>query len=151
MATHAIQHLDITSPAFDQDGNIPSKYTCDGEGRNPSFNISNLPDGTRTLAIIAEDPDAPRGTFDHWIAWNINPVSVIEENSNPGTSGNNSSGKSGYYAPCPPSGVHRYYFHFYALDTKLDLAAGSGKNELKHAMRGHILSEGSLMGKYSRQ
>ena len=145
------KELKISSPAFNNEGKIPSKYTCDGEGINPSLRIENLPEDTKTLALIVEDPDAPDGVFDHWIVWNINPLAKIEEQSHPGTSGVNSAGKSGYHPPCPPDGSHRYYFFVYALNAALDLLAGGDKKELQAAMKGHILAKGSLMGRYERR
>ena len=142
--------LSVSSSSFQHEGNIPSKYTCDGEGINPPLQVDSLPENTQTLAIIVEDPDAPKGTFDHWVLWNISPTSVIKENSIPGISGTNGGGKTGYYGPCPPSGTHRYYFHVFALDASLDLEAGADKKALQEAMKPHILAKGSLMGRYQR-
>lgn len=150
MKTTAIAQLDISSPAFQQEGNIPAKYTCDGEGINPPLEIGNIPEDTQTLAIIVEDPDAPNGTYDHWVVWNIKPAAVIHENSNPGISGNNSSGKTGYHPPCPPTGTHRYYFHVFALNSHLDLTPGGPKENLQQAMEAHILAQGTIMGTYKR-
>lgn len=150
METTAIQQLAISSSMFINEGNIPAKYTCDGEGINPPLEISNIPEGTQAFALIVEDPDAPRSTYCHWIAWNIKPVNVIKESFNPGISGNNSAGKTGYHPPCPPTGAHRYYFHVFALDSKLDLAPGESKEKLQQAMQGHILGKGTIMGKYER-
>ena len=144
------QQLNVVSPAFRNEENIPVRYTCDGEGINPPLEINNIPDGTHTLALIVEDPDAPGRTYDHWIVWNIKPALVIKENSNPGTSGNNSSGKTGYHPPCPPKGMHRYYFHVFALNTQVDLMLGEAKEKLQQAMKGHILAKGTIMGKYER-
>jgi len=143
--------LIVTSAAFHNGELIPSKYTCDGEEINPPLEIMELPEGTQSLALIVDDPDAPNGTFDHWLVWNIDPFKKhIAENSNPGISGHNSAGKTGYHGPCPPSGSHRYFFKVYALSTNLDLAPGSGKKELEDAMLPHILGQGSLMGRYER-
>jgi Raf kinase inhibitor-like YbhB/YbcL family protein len=146
----AIQLMGISSPAFGEDEVIPVKYSCEGEGINPPLEISNIPVETQTLALIVEDPDAPNGTYDHWIVWNIEPLPVIDENSNPGVSGSNSAGKTGYHPPCPPSGAHRYYFHVFALDTEIDLLAGEPKEKLLRAMETHILAKGSLMGRYEK-
>jgi hypothetical protein len=143
-------NLVISSAAFENEGMIPSEYTCDGRGINPPLKIGNLPAGTKSIALIVEDPDAPNGTFDHWIQWDIPKTTTIRENSNPGTSGMNGKGKTGYYGPCPPSGIHRYYFHVYALDTLLRLEPGHNKQHLKNAMKSHILAEGSIMGKYTK-
>jgi Raf kinase inhibitor-like YbhB/YbcL family protein len=142
--------LVISSPAFQHEGDIPSKYTCDGEGINPPLQIEKIPENTVSLAIIMEDPDAPKGTFDHWLLWNISPGSHIMENSIPGISGTNSADKTGYHGPCPPSGSHRYYFYVFALDAELDLEAGAGKRKLQEAMRPHVLAKGSIMGRYQR-
>jgi Raf kinase inhibitor-like YbhB/YbcL family protein len=142
--------LIISSAAFENEGIIPSKYTCDGEDINPPLEVDNIPEGTKTLAIIVEDPDAPKGTFDHWIIWNIPPERLIEENRIPGMSGKNGAGKTGYYGPCPPSGYHRYYFHVFALDNSLDLEAGIDKKTLETAMEPNILAKGSLMGRYKK-
>ncbi|HEX2628024.1 MAG TPA: YbhB/YbcL family Raf kinase inhibitor-like protein [Chitinophagaceae bacterium] len=142
--------LQVNSHAFSHKGHIPAKYTCEGDDINPSLEISNVPDETQTLAIIMEDPDAPKGTFDHWLVWNIEPHEAITENSSPGISGINSFGKTGYGGPCPPSGVHRYFFKVYALDKTLDLQAGSDKKALLEAMDGHILAEGVIMGQYQK-
>ena len=142
--------LIISSPAFENEGVIPAKYTCDGEEINPPLQVKSIPEGTKTLAIIVEDPDAPKGTFDHWLAWNIPPENAVEEGRPAGISGTNSAGKTGYHGPCPPSGYHRYYFYLFALDSSLNLKAGANKNELKEAMKGHILAGGSLMGRYQK-
>ena len=150
MATTAIQQLELTSPVFENDENIPAKYTCDGDGVNPPIMINNIPEDAETLALIVEDPDAPGGVFDHWLMWNIQPEDLIEENTIPGISGTNSAGKTGYHPPCPPNGSHRYYFHVYALDVELDLSPQSLKEELKQAMESHILAEGVIMGRYER-
>jgi Raf kinase inhibitor-like YbhB/YbcL family protein len=138
------------SSAFSHEGSIPSRFTCDGEGVNPSLKVSGIPEETETLAVIMEDPDAPKGTFDHWLLWNISPKNSIVENSVPGISGTNSAGKTGYHGPCPPSGSHRYYFHVYALDATLDLEAGADKKALEQAMQSHILARGTIMGHYQR-
>lgn len=143
--------LVISSPAFKNEENIPEQYTCDGDAINPPINIEGIPDGTSTLAIIAEDPDAPTGTFDHWLEWNIEPTSSIEEKSNPGISGKNGAGKTGYHPPCPPSGSHRYYFHVFALDKTLDLVPGADKKTLQQAMEPHILAKGTIMGRYQKK
>lgn len=142
--------LQVTSTAFEHNGTIPTKYTCEGSEINPPLEIDQIPDKTKSLALIVEDPDAPGGVFDHWLVWNIPPQNMIKENSNPGISGANSGGKTGYHGPCPPKGSHRYFFHVFALDTELELMAGSGKDELKEAMKAHILASGVLMGTYER-
>lgn len=150
MANKATGNLIISSPAFQNEGIIPAKYTCDGEDINPPLKVDKIPEGTQTLAIIVEDPDAPKGTFDHWLVWNIPPKNSIAENRIPGISGKNGAGKTGYHGPCPPSGYHRYYFHVFALDNSLDLEAGVDKKALQQAMEPHILAKGSLMGRYQK-
>jgi Raf kinase inhibitor-like YbhB/YbcL family protein len=151
MATTTKNSLTVRSVAFSAGGHIPVKYSCEGEDINPPLEITGFPEGTKTLAIIVEDPDAPRGTFDHWLVWNIPPNEPIDENSVPGISGRNGFGKTGYGGPCPPSGSHRYFFRVYALDTKLDLPAGSDKKALQNAMKDHILASGELMAHYQKK
>ena len=121
--------LQVHSVAFSHNGHIPPRYTCEGENINPPLEVSGIPEGTKTLALIMEDPDA-KGVFDHWIMWNILPNEAIAEQNNPGISGTNSFGKTGYGGPCPPSGSHRYFFKIFAIDTELDLQAGADKNAL---------------------
>lgn len=150
MANRQPDNLLVSSPAFREEGDIPFKYSCEGDEVNPPLNIANIPHGTQTLAIIVEDPDAPKGTFDHWVVYNIPPTSRIEADSVPGTSGINGAGMTGYHGPCPPTGSHRYYFTVYALDSELDLKAGSDKKTLLQAMQKHILAKGSLMGRYQK-
>lgn len=143
--------LKVTSNAFRDGGDIPSRFTCDGEDVNPSLLIDHLPQGTQTLAIIVEDPDAPKGVYDHWIVWNIPPVRMIEENRIPGISGRNGAGKTGYHGPCPTNGTHRYYFHVFALDSSLSIEMGADKRKLQDTMQSHILAQGVLMGRYGRK
>lgn len=143
--------LTVKSVAFSHNGHIPPRYTCEGDDINPPIEIGNIPPEAKTLALIMEDPDAPRGTFDHWLLWNIRPNEVIAEQSVPGISGTNSFGKTGYGGPCPPSGTHRYFIRVYALDRELDLLAGAGKAELLRAMEGHVLLTGELMGLYQKR
>ena len=142
--------MQVISTVFSENGHIPPKYTCEGDDINPPLTIRNIPEGTRTLALIMEDPDAPRGVFDHWVVWNIPPNEAIGERSNPGISGTNGFGKTGYGGPCPPSGVHRYFFRVFALDCEIDLLAGSSKDELLRAMEGHVLATGELKGLYQK-
>lgn len=140
----------ITSPAFSSGKMIPRKYSCQGESINPDLHIEEIPKEAKALALIMEDPDAPHGTFVHWVVFNIPVNSNIAENSSPGTEGMNSGGKIGYYPPCPPSGEHRYFFKVYALDAKLSLKQGATKEDLLKAMQGHILAEAQLMGTYRK-
>ncbi len=143
--------LAISSPAFKHEGFIPPKYTCDGDEVNPPLHIGQLPEGTITLALIAGDPDAPKGVFNHWVVWNIDPVHTIEENSRPGINGKNSAGKTGYHGPCPPDGAHRYFFYIFALDTNIELLTTATKEDLQKAMEGHIVGQGHIMGRYERR
>jgi Raf kinase inhibitor-like YbhB/YbcL family protein len=145
------QDFSISSRAFQHEGRIPPKYTCDGDGINPPLQFHNIPSGTVSLAMIVDDPDAPNGTYDHWIVWNIDPVSEIPEGIQPGISGNNSDGKTGFHPPCPPDGEHRYFFYAYALDARLHLEAGADRNSLEDAIQGHILGNAELMGRYTKQ
>jgi Raf kinase inhibitor-like YbhB/YbcL family protein len=142
--------LIITSSAFKEDGLIPLKYTCDGQEVSPPLNIDGIPQNTRTLAIIAEDPDAPNGTFDHWLVWNIEPVTHIQENASPGICGKNGAGKNKYHPPCPPEGYHHYIFNVFALDAELSLEEGADKKALQEAMASHILAKGTLMGRFQK-
>ena len=146
-----LKKLSVTSPAFENNKPIPVKYTCDGANINPPLTIEDVPEETKALVLIVDDPDAPMGTFDHWVVWNIPPTTrKIEENTVPGTEGISTSRKHAYGGPCPPYGTHRYFFKVYALDTQLDLKSNSSKRDVEKAMKGHILAEGELMGLYSR-
>jgi len=150
--------LSVESDAFTEGGLIPSKYTCDGNDVSPPLRWSGLPDGTRSLALISDDPDAPMGTWVHWVMYNIPPhvrelrehVPPSEKLSDSTVQGRTDFGRIGYGGPCPPSGTHRYYFRVYALDTVLDVAPGTTKRQLLRAMEGHVLAQGELMGKYAR-
>lgn len=141
----------ISSPAFEPGGLIPATYTCDGEGINPPLRFTGIPEGTRSLVLIVDDPDAPGGTYDHWLVWDIPPAAEIPAGRRPGISGNNSDGKTGYHPPCPPEGEHRYFFYAYALDAELHLHPGAGRSELEGAIQGHILGNAELMGRYTKQ
>jgi len=143
--------LTVTSPAFEANGFIPKKHTCQGENINPGISIGNIPAATKSLALIVEDPDAPDGTFIHWIVWNIEPGASITENSVPGEEGTTSFGVRNYSGPCPPSGTHRYFFKVFALDDLLKLKSGVDARSLQKAMDGHILGQGELIGKYQKQ
>ncbi len=150
-----MKELKVSSPAFAHMGKIPSKYTCDGDDVNPPLVIENIPDKARSLVLIMDDPDAPMGTWDHWVVWNIQatiPTTKITENSVPhgAIQGLNDFGKRVWGGPCPPGGKHRYFFKVYALDTKLELSLASRKEELEKAMRFHILANGEFVGVYSR-
>jgi len=145
--------MKITSSAFQQGGNIPSKFSCDGPNTNPPLQISDVPSAAKSLVLIVDDPDAPSGLFTHWAVWNISPQisSIAEGNTLKGVHGTNDFGKSGYGGPCPPSGAHRYYFKIFALDRELDLPSGAKRSQLDAAMKGHVVAQGELMGRYSRK
>ena len=148
--TMELPQMDITSPAFEHDEPIPLRHSCDGEDVSPRLDISNLPEGTTVLVLIMDDPDAPGGTWDHWIAYNISPVPTIAEGDHAiGTGGLNSWKQTGYGGPCPPSGIHRYFFRLFALDAELELAAGALKTEVLDAMEGHILADATLLGTFT--
>jgi len=144
--------LKITSTAFTDNGNIPSKYSCEGEEVSPPLTISGAPSGTKSLAIILHDPDAPRqGGFTHWVVWNIEPdENTIPENFKGAEQGLNGANQSGYKGMCPPSGTHHYHFMVYALDTKLDIDKKTDKEGLEKNMKGHILAQGDLVGLYKK-
>jgi hypothetical protein len=145
--------MQISSPAFNQGANIPSKFTCDGSQTSPPLQITGIPAEAKSLALIADDPDAPGGLFTHWVIWNIPPqISSIADGSAPkGVQGTNDFGRPGYGAPCPPSGTHRYYFRVFALDRELDLRSGAKRGQLDAAMKGHVIAQGELIGRYSRK
>ncbi len=151
--------IKVTSPAFKEGGMIPSKYTSDGADISPPLQWEGIPAGTQSIALINDDPDAPMGTWVHWVMWNIPPdkkelpENVPHDQKLPDGScqGITDFRQPGYGGPAPPSGTHRYFFKVYALDTKLDMLTGSTKAQLVKAMEGHILAEGQLMGKYKRQ
>ncbi len=146
-----MKDLSVKSQAFESGKPIPKKYTCDGQDISPPLTIEGIPKEAKTLALIMDDPDAPSGTFDHWVVWNIPASSSkIGENTVPGMEGVNGSRQTGYMGPCPPSGTHRYFFKVYALDTALSLGVGSKKRDVEKAMQGHILTSGELMAVYSR-
>jgi Raf kinase inhibitor-like YbhB/YbcL family protein len=146
-----MKKLSVESSTFENNQLIPTKYTCDGDDISPPLTIEGVPEGTKTLALIVDDPDCPTGTWDHWIVWNIPATtSKIAENTAPGTEGLNDFRKRVYGGPCPPSGTHRYFFKVYALDVKLDLSPTSRKRDVEKAMQGHVLAEGELVGLYRR-
>lgn len=151
--TQMTMTLNITSPSFKTTEHIPSQFTCDGEGILPELIFSGIPEGAQSLALIMDDPDAPRGTFDHLVVWNIPPrtTGIKQSETIPGTLGTNSSGKTGYVSPCPPDREHRYVFTLYAVDSILTLAKGATKNELMNALDSHIIAEGQLIGLYNRK
>lgn len=149
----------LKSNAFSPEGNIPARFTCEGANISPDLSWSGVPEGAKTLALVLHDPDAPhRGGYTHWIVFNI-PATVnqLPENApktanlpGGGIQGRNDDGGIGYTGPCPPSGTHRYYFHLYAVNRELQLKPGASKDELEHAIRGHVLGQAEFMGKYKK-
>jgi Raf kinase inhibitor-like YbhB/YbcL family protein len=151
---NATSSISITSPSFQAGGDIPAKFTCNGTNVSPELQISGVPNEAKSLVLIVDDPDAPRGLFTHWIVWNIDPktTQVAENNAPAGAvQGTSDFGKRNYGGPCPPSGTHRYFFKVFALDTKLDLKPSARRAELDAAVRSHVLAQGELMGRYSHK
>lgn len=146
--------LKLTSSVFEHNHPIPKRYTCEGDDVSPPLSIEDVPERTQSLVLIVDDPDAPAGTWDHWLLWNITALTrKIEEGKVPTgvILGTNSFGKSEWGGPCPPPGkVHRYVFKLCALDQSLPLREGATKRELERAMNGHILEQTSLIGLYQR-
>jgi len=146
--------MTVTSPAFSGGGEIPAKFTCNGQGSSPELRISGTPPGAKSLVLIADDPDAPGGVFTHWLVWNIDPQTTrLGENSVPAGAleGTNDFSKRSYGPPCPPSGTHRYIFKIFALDRPLELKAGARRADVDAAMRGHVLTQGELIGRYTHK
>jgi len=149
--------MKLTSSVFGHDQKIPSKYTCDGKNTNPPLSISDVPVGTRSLALIMEDPDVPKklradGMWDHWVVFNMPPdLKEIQEGKEPeGAAGVGTNGDTGYFGPCPPDREHRYFLKLFALDTMLDLPAKPTKKDVEKAMEDHVLEKTELMGRYER-
>ena len=149
----------ISSTSFSNGGDIAKKFTCDGADVSPQLAWSDPPAGTKSLVLLADDPDAPVGNWNHWVLWNLSAESrQLAENVDKtgqlpdgSRQGLNDFRKTGYNGPCPPPGKpHRYYFKIFALDTKLDLKSSTGKHELEAAMKGHILAQAEWMGRYGR-
>jgi len=152
--------LDIKSTAFGEGNSIPKQYTCDGADISPQLSWSQPPEGTGSMVLICDDPDAPMGTWVHWVLYGLSPDTLeISENIpddkevlGGAKHGVNDFHKYGYGGPCPPGGTHRYFFKLYAVDTEVvDLDPGATKDEVLVAIKGHVLAEGELMGRYSRQ
>ena len=142
--------MKVTSPAFEDGDAIPRKYSCNGEDVSPQLDIADIPAETATLVMIMDDPDAPRGTWDHWIAFDIAATTIIAEGDDGiGTGGLNSWNEPGYGGPCPPSGTHRYFFKVIALDAALGLDQGVDKATVISATEGHVLAEAVLMGTFA--
>ena len=145
--------LEIKSDAFANGQSIPAKYSCTGRNISPALTWGNAPAGTQSFALIVDDPDAPMGTWVHWVVFNIPSTTTgLEESADTGavSVGKNSSGKMSYDGPCPPSGTHRYFFKLYAVDSMLSLSPGATKEQLLGAMQGYILAQGELMGTFSK-
>jgi Raf kinase inhibitor-like YbhB/YbcL family protein len=143
--------LEIASDAFEADGTIPRRYTCDGENVSPPLSFAGVPEGTRSLALVVDDPDAPVGTFTHWLARGIGPgAGGLGEGQPAPREGRNGFGTIGYAGPCPPRGRHRYFFRLHALDAELDIESGADRDEFDHALDGHVLETAELMGGYER-
>ena len=150
--------LKVMSSAFEEGGMIPRKYACDGADVSPPLSWSGAPAETKSFALVSDDPDAPMGTWVHWVIYNLpantaelpEAVPAEQELRSGARQGRNDFKKIGYGGPCPPGGTHRYYFKLYALDTVLNLPAGATKAELREALQGHVLAQGQLMGRYKR-
>ena len=150
--------IKLTSAAFEPGGMIPKQYTCDGQDISPPLSWGDVPDGTAGIALVCDDPDAPMGTWVHWVLFDLpadlrdlpENIPAVENLGIGGRHGINDFRELGYGGPCPPGGTHRYYFKIYALDKLLNLPGGNTKAQLVKAMEGHILAEGELMGRYKR-
>ena len=143
--------MELTSPAFRDQARIPTKYTCDGAEVSPPLRIGGIPAGAASLVLIMDDPDAPVGTWDHWVLYDLPVVGEIAEGvTGLGTAGSSTGGTRGYESPCPPHGSHRYVFTVYALDTVLGLPEGASKQQVLAAVAGNVLGTASLLGRYSR-
>jgi Raf kinase inhibitor-like YbhB/YbcL family protein len=143
----------LESSAFDHAQAIPNRYTCDGEDLSPPLGWANIPNETRSLALLVDDPDAPSGVFTHWVAWGLDPgASGLGEGEAASGEGRNDFGTVGYRGPCPPRGHgrHRYVFRLYALDQELELHSGAGKVDLEQAIADHVLTTAELVGTYER-
>jgi len=146
--------MKISSPAFQEGGTIAEKFSKNGQNVSPELRIEGAPAEAKSLALIVDDPDAPVGLFTHWLVWNIDPKTTeIAENGVPkgALQGTNDFPGRGYDGPQPPSGTHRYYFKIFALDRMLDLKSGAKRREVDAAIRGHVIAQGELMGRYSKK
>src|SRR5207248_7775286 len=146
--------MKISSLAFQEGGTIPEKFSKNGQNVSPELKIEGAPAEAKSLLLIVDDPDAPVGLFTHWLVWNIDPKTTeISENTVPkgAVQGTNDFPDSGYDGPQPPSGTHRYYFKVFALDRTLDLKSGAKRRDVDAAMRGHVIAQGELMGRYSKK
>lgn len=143
----------LSSPEFANFDEIPEKFTCDGESINPPLEIGDVPEKAQSLVLVVDDPDAPSGDFVHWVVFNIDPgIEVIPQGSAPAEAvqATTSTGKTGYFGPCPPSGTHRYFFRLYALDTAVDLPQFITADQLMHRVKAHVIDSAELVGLYSK-
>ncbi len=143
--------MKLTSPQFKNKQIIPKKYSCEGEDINPPLTIEEIPDNTKSLVLIIDDPDAPSNTWTHWVVYDIEPKKEIKENEVSGIQGINDFGKKNYGGPCPPSGKHRYFFRLYALDKKINRKDGETRKEIEKEMDGHIIEKTELIGIYEKK
>ncbi len=151
--------MQVSTKSFSAGGEIPKRYTCDGADVSPQLSWSDPPQGSQSLALIADDPDAPRGTWTHWVVYDLpartkelaEDVRKVDQMPGGGSQGRNDFGKVGYGGPCPPPGKpHRYFFRVFALDKPLGLKPGASRKEVESAMQGHVLEQGEVMGRYGR-
>ena len=146
--------MQLASPDFRDGEMIPAEFTCDGKNWNPALNWSGIPAAAKSLALIVDDPDAPAGTWTHWLVWNLPPklTGIVKGTMlEYAVQGRNDFGDARYGGPCPPSGTHRYFFKLYALDARLDLPQGASRKAMEAAMKGHVLATAVLMGRYAKQ
>ena len=142
----------ISSPAFEDEGDIPARFTCAGEDISPPLLLEDIPPEAVSLVLVMDDPDAPMGTWDHWVAYDIEPLAEVPAGiGSLGTAGTNSWGRTGYGGPCPPSGTHRYVFQLFALDRRIGWEEGADKTSVLEAIHEHVLAEASLLGFFSRE
>jgi len=145
--------MELSSPDFSNGGPIPKRFTCDDVNHSPGLRIRGVPKAAKTLVLIVDDPDTPRGTFNHWLLWNLSPdLKEINTNSVPNgaVQGVNDFKRNAYNGPCPPAGEHRYYFRLYAVDIPVNLPPTARRADIDKALRGHILKDATLMGRYAR-
>ena len=145
--------MEFTSPNFANGAPIPPRFTCDDVNHSPGLRINGVPKAAKGLVLIMDDPDAPKGTYNHWLMWNLSPdLREINTNSVPNgaVQGLNDFGKNAYGGPCPPAGEHRYYFRLYAVDVPINLPPTARRADVDKAIKGHILKETTLMGRYAR-
>ena len=143
--------LIIKSPDFEHEGELPSRFTCDGKDINPTLEIEGIPKAAKSIVVLLEDPDSRSASMNYWIRWNLKPTGVIEEGTTAGEGGVNSMGRTSYLGPCPNGGTHRYFFKVYALDEMMNLSENSNKWAVQEAMKNHILASGEIMGWYRKK